>query len=48
MAHKIAMALEGQLRLAVPPSGVRRVLDLMGSIRVLTLYAPVNAALAGD
>ncbi len=47
LAHQHATA-RGQLRVAVPPGGVRRVLELLGLDQVLHLYPTVAAALADD
>jgi anti-sigma B factor antagonist len=47
-AHEQAAARGAQLRLAIPPGGsVRRVLELTGIGRVLSLYPGLDEAIAG-
>jgi anti-anti-sigma regulatory factor len=48
LAHHHAASLGTQLRLAVAPGGVRRVLEKMELEHVLVLYPTVAAALAAD
>ena len=46
LAHQHATALLGQLRLAIPPGDVRRILQLLGLDQVLLVYPTLKAALA--
>lgn len=47
-AHDDAGADGVQLRLVIPPGGVRRVLKLLGFDRVLAVYPSLDSARTGD
>ena len=48
LAHNCAAAHDAQLRLAIPPGNVLRVIRLMGLDRLLSIYPSLAAALTGD
>ena len=48
LAHDYATAHDAQLRLAVPPGHVLRILKLMGLDHLLPIYPSLAAALTGD